>query len=390
MSSGINVGLSVGESTSTNGRYAFAEEQVDHTYIADSTNYLTVLSGASAGESIGLEAGVYTDGLVVPSNITIASLYGVGTVNFVGGDNAWEAIIQLPNIGGVIDGLIAHDPDNSNSNAIQVDGTYNQVLNCGAYNGGTHKHKIPCIIGGNYNLIEDSFFFGLGRYTIQTFTSEYNTIRRCVARWDSTIPGDLSEPNAAFSNYNSNNNTWENCISIDYNSTPEPMRHGGDFYAPHHISIWPNGNRDNKWLGCAVAYHDRSNDAGDNNNFGFRSDPDPTTTCINNVIKDFFIRDMRADFGISTYFGVTITNLTRELITAPLLSDGTFGSSGSSLDSTNPADIDYKYIDGVKTDELVFPFKHEAIMKEEMAKVADGSRGWVGSGKSLHDYVKGI
>ena len=270
--------------------------------VANPANYLSVLQGAVSGDIISLEDGIYLNGLDVPDNVTVNAVNGLGSVYFTKGTvgNSYSnGIIRLSGTGSTIDGLITHDPDDITAHSIFVPGDSNKVLNCIGYNGGKHKHKLPCFVSGSNNLIEDSAFFGEGRYTFQVFKARSNTIRRCIARWDSTVQGYLTEPNAAFSNYNASGTLWENCVSLDYNSTPEPMKYGGDFYSPHNNYQWPEGNRDNGWYGCIVVYHNKGNDTRDNNNKAFMADSNASAgNCVNNTIQDFYAKGALRDFII--------------------------------------------------------------------------------------------
>jgi len=306
------------------------------------------------------------DALPISDYVHVRTTEGLGSVHFTkgaAGNSYSNGIIRLAGTGSTIDGLIAHDPDDVTAHAIYVPGDENKVLNSIGYNGGRHKHKIPCFISGSNNLVEDGGFFGEGRYTLQIFKGRNNTVRRTIARWDSTVQGYLTEPNAAFSNYNSSGTMHENCVSLDYNSTPEPMKYGGDFYSPHNNYQWPEGNRDNGWYGCIVVYHDKGNDNGSNNNRAFMADTNSSAgNCVNNTIKDFYAKDSLRDFVINPQTEYNI-------------------EPGE--------DIDHIYIDGVKTNESVWPFKNEDIIKREMSKIEGGNRGWVASGKSLEDYIKG-
>jgi len=367
----------------------------EYTYTADNTNYTAIVAGATSSEVVGLEAGIYTGGLAVPSGVTVKAIDGLGSVYFTQGSvgiSGSNGIILLENTGSTVDGIIAHTPTDDNSHGIMITGDGNSLLNCIGYNGGNAVHKIPCFVSGNNNLVEDSGFFGVGRYSFQIFTATGNTIRRVIARWDSTVINNLTQPNATFSNYNANSTTWENCVAIDYNATPDEMNYGGCFYSPHNQGVWPIGNRDNGWYGCIVAHHDRTNDAlplGENNQ-GFRSDTtNPTNLCVDNVVRDFYVRDTLRDIQIYPYTQYEFTDVTRvdvDNITA----DGTFGDGGrSSMTAGSGADIDVQYIDGVKTATPLWPFKNEDIIKAEMLNIADGNRGWAASNDTLEEYVKG-
>ena len=370
-------------------------EPIVFDYTATPATYTGIVASAAVGEAVGLETGEYLEGLDVPAGVIVGAINGVGSVNFTGatyGLSYSNGIIRIAGNGSRIDGLIAHDPTDQGAHCIYTMGDNNIITNCGAYNGGTAVHKIPAFTGGSNNLFEDSFFFGEGRYSFQIFKASFNTIRRCVGRWDSTLPNQQTQPNATFSNYNANNTIWENNISLDYNYPGEIMNFGGDFYAPHNQGEWTEGNHDNQWLGCMVAYHDRTNDGGLNdNNQAFRADStNPTNNnCLGNIVKDMYIRDTLHDFVVKPGIGVTITDFSRYLVTNPR-DDGVFDAGRLVITDGLAADIDVKYIDGVKTAETLWPFVNEAVIRTEMKKVVGGNRGWAAGTQSLEDYVKGV
>ena len=107
-----------------------------------------------------------------------------------------------------------------------IPGTRNKILRTGfvvtpctqCYN------KSNVTISGTYNLIEDSWAWGGGRYNFLIYCGDnvgsgsYNILRRVVARHDREYSGGFN-PQAAFANYQGSNNIFQNVITIDSNQT---------------------------------------------------------------------------------------------------------------------------------------------------------------------------
>lgn len=318
---------------------------------AGPSDYLDAI--ADGEMDIVLQDGIYTQGLNVPSGVRLRAANPM-QAEFVGGDNAWQAIVQMSGSGSTIDGLAVHDPANPNSNAIQVSGSGNQILNSCAYNGGSHKHKIPLRIGGSGHLIEGSLFFGVGRYVVQSFICDNTIVRDCIARWDATIANEPNEPNATFSNYNSSYMLWENCISLDYGLPETPMKYGGNFYSPHNNGIYPTGNIYNRWMGCVAVNHN----PGCINNRAFRADSNTGTILVGNQVHDLYIRDVAQDYVIKPNYEVDIQG----------------------------NDPDARYLNGIKQTESKWIVRDEDLIKALLSRV--DSRGFAGSSETLEEYVK--
>lgn len=180
-----------------------------------------------------------------------------------------------------------------------MSGTNNimRVMSCA--HGGEHKHKVPIYMTGSGHLLEDSWAFGEGRYVVQCFLGHNMTIRRNVARWDSTVlfasNGDptTSEPNAAFAIYNCADITIENNISIDYAPPEQVIQFGGDFYSPQNCNVFEEGNNNNHYLGNNAVNHATTINSKDNRK-GLRLEVDCTSK--DNVVKDFFVNG--SNYGI--------------------------------------------------------------------------------------------
>ncbi len=329
------------------------------------------LDSMNSGETLCLDDGLYSQGISVPSGLTVKAVHR-GGAEFRGGDIAWSSVLTMTGDGATVDGLRVHHPENTTSNACSIRGTNNTMRNTTCSHGGTYKHVIPLLAAGSGHLIEDSWFFGEGRYVVQCFVGDHITFRRNVARWDSTTPNRPNEPNAAFSIYNCSDITIENNISLDYGEPETPMEYGGDFYSPHNIDVYPQLNHDNHWLGNIVVNHSENTQ----NNRAFRADSSGGTTIPGGVIRDFYMRDVAADFVIKSVYQFQITDCARVNV------------NEESPDITcTGADLTTRYQDRVKTSEPLFPWPNEARIKQDMCANGERQSDWCNSEKSLSNYV---
>ncbi len=340
-------------------------------------------NGLTGGDILCLEDGNYSGGLDVPSGLTVVALNLAGAV-FQGGDDEWSSILKVDGSGSAVVGLKVTRSDNSSSNACHIDGSNNVVKYTTCSHGGSYKHAIPLFIGGTGHLVEDSWFYGEGRYVAQCFKGDNMTFRRNIARWDSTVPNEPEEPNATFTNYNCSNNLWENNISLDYGVPATPMQYGGDFYSPHNPTVYPIGNINNKWYGNMAVNHA----TGTNNRRGFRADTGLSETLVGNEVKDFYVRDNGIGFVINPRYDFEIRNCTMNNVDDGAGYANTSGG-GSPIDCGAGADIEFRYVDGVKTSESLWPFDNEDFIKADMCAAGERQSDWCNSNKSLRDYVLG-
>lgn len=99
-------------------------------------------------------------------------------------------------------------------------GSYNWVSNCGFEDGmpasSNAETPIASITEGSYNLVEDCWVWGKGRYGFYTGSTgggtSHTIFRRVVVRLDAVPTGAMS---AGLRFYNANNNAMQNCIVID-------------------------------------------------------------------------------------------------------------------------------------------------------------------------------
>ena len=164
-------------------------------------SFSSAFSQMSAGDTLCLNDGVYNQALDIPSNMHVQAVHD-GEAEINGGGvlgEEWDGgLVQLKGNNASVRGLRVHHAG-TNVHTCYMSGSNNtmQVMSCS--HGGDHKHKIPLFMTGSGHLVEDSWFFGKGRYVMQCFTGHGMVIRRNVARWDVTTLNTASEPNAAFS-----------------------------------------------------------------------------------------------------------------------------------------------------------------------------------------------
>ena len=221
---------------------------------------------------------------------------------------------------------------------------------------------------------------------VQCFVGDHNTFRRNVARWDSTAPNEPDEPNATFSNYNCSSNLWENNVSLDYGVPETPMMHGGDFYSPNNLAVYPTGNIENVWVGNIAVNHAVQTD----NRRAFQADVSGGNMPLpGNVMRDFYVRGNGVGFVIKSNYEFTIERCTMVDVSAGA---GTWGSGGGAtpIDCGEPAEVEHRYINGELTMEPLWPFPHEALIKEDLCAPGERQSEYCLYDGDLHDYLMGL
>lgn len=374
--------------------------------ITTTTNSADYWAGVNSGETVLAADGTYTQGASIPDGVKLKAV-NRGQAKFRGGDTGNSSgIVEMLGTGSTIDGLNVGQPDQSTSRAIKIEGSNNTVINTCGFDGGSHKHAIPLIISGTGHLIEDSWFFGTGRYTTQCFLAYYTTFRRCVMRWDDTIANNPGEPNAANVIYNSNNCTVENCISLDYGTPESAMDFGGDFYQSNHWDIATGPNDHNKYYGNMIVNH--SVNTSNRNAFFFDGSYGGANANNNRygIIEDTYINGNGIAVGLSTKFldqpngGADACKVGRTTI---IDADAILGNVPRLAD-TSAAQNQFRYEDGVLTNESLWPWPNEALILADMSGPDNrrstnpldttwqsasntGYSAWIASGLSLTDYI---
>lgn len=143
-------------------------------------------------------------------------------------------------------------------------------------------------VSGTYNLIEDVWTWGGGRYKFIVYggdnqnSGSHNIFRRCVARHDREYSGGYN-PSACFSNYYGHDTLFQNCIAIDSSFPPSRFDAGYDAepYYDSWIGPWfmPNEAKGGivKLEGC-IAINYSGTFVSDESNY---NDSDPMLTAGN-------------------------------------------------------------------------------------------------------------
>ncbi len=182
---------------------------------------LIVKNGTYSGQKIhnppSGSAGAYTvikaenDGGAIVTDIN----YGTGFMLHINGD--YIQVEGLKFVGNATDGGIE---------GAYISGSYNKVFRCGFVVTPCTQcsNKSNVIISGTYNLVEDSWAYGAGRYKFLLYGGDaldsgaYNILRRVIARHDREYSGGFN-PQAPFANYQGKNNLFQNCLVVDSNQT---------------------------------------------------------------------------------------------------------------------------------------------------------------------------
>lgn len=345
--------------------------------ISPGTLFTSAFAQLSPGQTLCLNDGIYVQAMDIPSDINVRAVND-GMAEIDGGNTRGEewsgGLMQMKGSNSSVRGLKVYD-SSTNSDTCHIAGSNNTMKVMSCSHGGSHKHKIPMKIAGSGHLIEGSWFYGEGRYVVQCFGGNNVTLRGNVIRWDETVAGEESEPNAAMSNYSCSDMIWENNISIDYGIPETYMIHCGDMC----MSTTTNSpNYRVQYLGNMVINHDPST----GNNKAFRADQKGSTPSTGITIKDFYVRSVNVGIVFNPiYDGVIIDDCTMTDVS----NNGFIG--GQSINCNNDADIQFKYVDGVKTTEALWPWPNEGKIKADMCASDERQSDWCNTNKSLSEYI---
>jgi len=118
----------------------------------------------------------------------------------------------------VFEGIVAQ---NSSESVYFIQGNHNVFRRASGYDANTDGNNHVFWVWGSYNLLEDCVASGTGRKMILLFEGEKNTVRRCLAdwrQWDGRNYEDDWPWGENIEIYNANNNIIEN--SIGNGNTP--------------------------------------------------------------------------------------------------------------------------------------------------------------------------
>jgi hypothetical protein len=116
----------------------------------------------------------------------------------------------------VIEGIVAQ---NSIDTVIGISGDHNVLRRVSAYNANTDENSHAIGIAGDYNLVEDCVASGTGRKMVFVFQGSHNTIRRCFAdwrEWDGRNWSSCWPWGEGLEFYGASNNILENSIAYGH------------------------------------------------------------------------------------------------------------------------------------------------------------------------------
>lgn len=371
------------EDNSTINPIAPVDEENNCTLLINPSNdFVEAFSKLSAGDTLCLDDGVYTQAMDIPSYIHVKALH-TSKAEIDGEDTLGEAwsggLVQMKGVGSSVQGLKVYHAGYS-INTCHVGGENNIMRDMSCSHAGAHKHKIPIYISGSGHTIEDSWAYGKGRYVIQCFKGRNIKILRNVVRWDITTENTPSEPNAGIAIYNCLDITISNNISLDYAYSNQYMKFGADIYSPQNCTVWPEGNNNNYYLGNYVINHA----LGNANRKGLRLEAD--CTAKNNVVKDLIVDG--SDYGIvisNKESNLSLSNCSFSNIDIKNISAG---GENKNITCEGDAEFGAKYIDRIKVSNTLFPFKNEALIKLDMCDENERQSQWCTTSDSLSEYVK--
>jgi len=345
-------------------------------------SFSSAFSSLQPGDTLCLNDGTYNQAMSIPSNINVRAVNdGMAEIDGLGqyGEEWSGGLVQMKGTNSSVRGLRVHHAS-TNAHTCYMSGSNNtmQVMSCS--HAGMQKHKNPIFMTGSGHLLEDSWAFGKGRYVVQCFKGSNMTLRHNVARWDITTANTPTEPNAGFSIYNCNDVTVENNISLDYGLSSQEMRFGADFYAPHNAGEWDN-NDNNHYLGNYAINHA----LGNSNRRGMMFDAAGAAVARNNVIKDFYVNGSNVGVVIPSYINdLAMNNCTFLNIDVINVQGGAQNNVGV-CDGTSS--FGAVYVDRVKISNNLFPWKNEALIKDDMCRSGERQSDWCATNLTLSEYI---
>ncbi|MBF0227884.1 MAG: hypothetical protein HQK76_20755 [Desulfobacterales bacterium] len=331
-----------------------------------------------------------------------------------------------------------------------------KVLKSGGFGSSNFSNCVVFNIGNNVrdSLFEDIWAYGFGRKALQAFGCMRIKIRRAVVRYDYWDGSKYkpNDPRPTFSGYNTHDSIFENVIALD--SAPNPPDRYGDqdgiVASGNETPVNISGSRNNKYLGSisldnfgngiavsggsgeptteiyfkdmiswGVPFFGFNISMNDNGTVitnttigmagltGIRFDPYPQYPILNEKITQCFVYNCKgngyyyqesqmAQFENNTGYGNSGNNYEPEY--APAMKY--FLKPEMKPGKERGAEIIYRYVDGVLTDEHLWPWPFEDLIHEQMCNADDLAKvhriaangtgwepGWCKSGKSLTKYL---
>jgi len=359
------------------------------------------LNRVQPGDVLIVLDGTYTQSIVTTRSGTSASPIVIRADNDGGAiiDGGWSRVpVEIGHDYVHVEGFTAK---RGLENNIVIGGSHNRVSRVGAMSVTNSAYAFNIGLGGTDNLLEDVFVWGGFRTGIEVF-SRGNTIRRCVVKMDALAPGDGSSRYPLgirfYNNTGQAGGVVENCIVLDFSVTANFSYPGAAYkirsFDPSDVSHyygsialnmrsstgihgwWMEGRNHTltdcvAWNGADVAYIsegayilDNSVVATNVTGYGWGAFTDGSNANIR------FVNEKNGNSGM-TY------------ITRP-------DASGRG------ATIERRYVNGVLTNDPLWPWPYEARIRSEICQyeiasgyfaAADPNRGFCASGKTLTRYI---
>ncbi len=348
----------------------------------------------------------------------------------------------------------------SSDNASEAQMTNNiTIKNLGAFGSANLTNTVVIDLGNNLrdSLLEDVWAYGFGRKAMQAFGCMRLTVRRAVLRYDYWDGSGYkpNDPRITFSGYNTQDSIFENIVAID--SAPTPPSRSADraaFVASgNQTPAIISGSKRNKYLGMLslnnygnglevnggsggpnedLIFKDiiiwdsqyyginiQGNDvgsifsnitAGFNGLTGFRVNPNPSYPISNEELnKSFFINNGAYGYYVGSTSQATVLNTVAKDNISQSNVEASYAPTMNYVVKPDMvtghergANIVKRYVDGVLTNDDLWPWPNEELIKEHMCnptdlaatyRVASNGDGWEPSwcatDKTLTEYVWG-
>ena len=121
----------------------------------------------------------------------------------------------------IIYGIVARNGDQY---VYRIEGDHNVLRRISGYDADTDTNSKVISIGGNYNVVEDCVAAGSGRKMILIYKTQHNVVRRCLAdwrEWDGRERHECWPWGEGIEIYNASNNTIENSIAYGHTARSE-------------------------------------------------------------------------------------------------------------------------------------------------------------------------
>jgi len=191
------------------------------------------------------------------------------------------------------DGLkIRGNPALGDTNGVvEIYGSYIKLFRIAAYGQGEvgTNYVFATMSGSHHILIEECWVWGGGRYKFLAYESSYVVMRRCVSRhdWNDDGGGDGRSQQACFTNYDSSNTLFQNCIAIDSGAVGTPQTMYGAWWDENNAAVLKTGK-----ITSSIILNIRTNFAG------MHDKPSGNRTIENSIIWD-----SNGGWGTADYYG---------------------------------------------------------------------------------------